>query len=165
MNLSSKQFARSDLVPLVTQVLLDTEVAAEQLSLEITESVFMHEDDKVNQIVQQLRTLGVSICVDDFGTGYSSLSYLQRFLVDSLKIDTSFVSDVATSVKSSELIKTILTMAQALGLRVIAEGIETKAQRDHLTNSGCVFGQGYAFAKPLPEKEATLLLTLGTVQF
>jgi diguanylate cyclase (GGDEF)-like protein/PAS domain S-box-containing protein len=159
VNLSSRQFIRSDLVPFVMEVLQSTGVAAQQLSLEVTESVLMHDDDRVNLSVQQLRALGVSIYVDDFGTGYSSLSYLQRFLVDSLKIDASFVSDVTTSVKSSELIKTILAMARTLGLKVVAEGIETKAQLEHLKTLGCAFGQGYMFSKPLTEPEATAFLT------
>lgn len=164
VNLSSWHLIHDDLVPFVREVLQSTGVAAEQLGLEVTESVLVQDNDKAGLIIEQLRTLGVRIYVDDFGTGYSSLSYLQRFLVDSLKIDASFVRDVTTNVKSSELITTILAMARTLGLTVVAEGIETKAQLEHLKDLGCVFGQGYIFAKPLTELEATSYLTSNTIR-
>ncbi len=158
VNFSSRQFSRDDLVPFVAQVLQTTGVAAGQLRLEMTESVLIGDDARVGENVAQLRALGVGIYVDDFGTGYSSLGLLQRFSIDSLKIDVSFVRDVTTSARSAELIKTVVTLARALGVTVVAEGIETEAQLEHLKTLGCEFGQGYLFAKPLSEAEATTLL-------
>lgn len=153
VNLSSKQFLRPDLVAYVQRVLAETGVPPEALKLEVTESTLMAHSDEVNLIVQRLRAVGVKLYIDDFGTGYSSLSYLRRFQVDAVKIDQSFVSSMYTSPESTELVRTIIAMAQTLRLDVVAEGVETQAQLEQLRAFGCVYAQGYLFAQPLPEAE------------
>ncbi len=153
VNLSSKQFLRPDLVSYVQRVLAETGLPPECLKLEVTESTLMAHSDEVNLIVQRLRGAGVKLYIDDFGTGYSSLSYLQRFQVDAVKIDRSFTSNMYASPESTELVRAIIAMAQTLRLDVVAEGVETQAQLEQLRAFGCVYGQGYLFAAPLPEAE------------
>ena len=157
VNLSSKQFLRADLVGSVKQVLAETGVQPVSLKLEVTESTLMAYSDEVNLTVQELH-VGVKLYLDDFGTGYSSLSYLQRFQLDAVKIDRSFISNVSTSPESTALVRAIIAMAQTLRLEVVAEGVETQAQLEQLKAFGCSYGQGYLFAKPLCELEARALL-------
>ena len=158
VNLSSRQFLEVDLVECVQNVLLETGIRPEHLKLEVTESVLMQHEDAVMIAFEQLKALGVKLYIDDFGTGYSSLSYLQRFPVDTLKIDRSFVDNMVKTPESAELVKTIIAMAQALNLSVVAEGIETEAQLVQLNALGCSYGQGYLFAKPLTVERATAML-------
>lgn len=128
------------------------------VKLELTESALVQNSEAVDAVFRQLKALGVKLYLDDFGTGYSSLSYLQRFPVDALKIDRSFVHHMTVSPESTELIKTILAMSQTLNLGVVAEGIETEAQRARLAALGCTYAQGYLFAQPLGVDEATAFL-------
>ncbi len=158
VNLSSRQFLEADLVDFVGGVLEETAIRPEHLKLEVTESVLMQHLEAVTVAFRRLKALGVKLYVDDFGTGYSSLSYLQRFPVDTLKIDRSFIHNMATSPESAELVRTIIAMAQALNLSVVAEGIETASQLAQLEALGCSYGQGYFFAKLLEVSEATSLL-------
>ncbi len=134
----------------------ETGVRPEQLNLEITESVMMQNSIAVAETFAQLKALGIKLYLDDFGTGYSSLSYLQSFPVDALKVDRSFVTNMTVSPERAELIKTILEMARTLKLDVVAEGIETEAQRAQLAALGCLYGQGYLFARPAPESALQL---------
>ena len=120
----------------------------ESLRLEVTESVVLHHGEEVMRRLRMLRDFGVQLSIDDFGTGYSSLSYLQRFRYDELKIDRSFVSDIAGA-DSLAIVETILSLASHLGIGVVAEGIETAEQLAHLRSLGCPHGQGFWFAKPL----------------
>ncbi len=147
VNLSAKQLALPNLASEVEAVLRETGVAAGRLKLELTESALM--GDGVSETLHKLRALGVHIQIDDFGTGYSSLSYLHRFPIDSLKIDRSFVSRIGEDEVSGAIITTIVSLARALDIGVIAEGIETRAQLEWLKNLGCEAGQGYLFAPPL----------------
>jgi EAL domain-containing protein (putative c-di-GMP-specific phosphodiesterase class I) len=117
--------------------------------LELTESVTMRDEERTTRILSELRKLGVRLCIDDFGTGYSSLSYLRRFALDILKIDRSFVSDMLINSESLEIVKTILSLGSNLGMKVIAEGVETPEQASQLRSLGCEFAQGYFFSKPL----------------
>lgn len=119
------------------------------LTLEITESVVLDGGPRSNALLERLRTRGFKICIDDFGTGYSSLRYLQQFKVDSIKIDRSFVSGPDGEVASEPIVRTLMTLAEAFDVRVVAEGIETERQRDVLSTVGCRYGQGYYYARPL----------------
>jgi diguanylate cyclase (GGDEF)-like protein len=150
VNLSMLQFRHGDLVQQVTQALRESGLRADQLELEITESVLMRETDKVFATAQRLKELGVSLSIDDFGTGYSSLAYLQRLDVDKLKIDRSFVRDALETKSTAAIVRAIVDMARALEVEVVAEGIETAAQREFLEAAQCSMGQGYLFARPMP---------------
>jgi EAL domain-containing protein (putative c-di-GMP-specific phosphodiesterase class I) len=119
------------------------------LRLELPECVTRRDEERTTRILSELRKLGVRLCIDDFGTGYSSLSYLRRFALDILKIDRSFVSDMLNNSESLEIVKTILSLGSNLGMKVIAEGVETPEQASQLRSLGCEFAQGYFFSKPL----------------
>jgi predicted signal transduction protein with EAL and GGDEF domain len=160
VNVSAKQFAQPDLVQQVSQVLQDTGLAPGNLRLELTESVTMRDEEHTTRTLSELRRLGVRLCVDDFGTGYSSLSYLRRFAPHILKIDRSFVCDMLENGESREIVKTILNLGSNLGMKVIAEGVETAEQVAQLKSLGCEFAQGYLFSKPLDsEAVARALVT------
>lgn len=149
VNLSVKQFVQPDLVEQIAEVLQQTNLEAKNLKLEITESVLMEDAEAVTPMLSHLKALGIILCLDDFGTGYSSLSYLHRFPIDILKIDRSFVSRLGCGEENSKIVQGIITLAQALGIGVIAEGIETLEQQTQLSLLQCKYGQGYLFSKPL----------------
>src|SRR5579864_2228372 len=149
VNISAKQFAQTDLVLQIGQVLSETGLAPGNLRLELTESVTMRDEERTTRILSELRKLGVCLCIDDFGTGYSSLSYLRRFALDILKIDRSFVTDMLNNSESQEIVKTILSLGRNLRMKVVAEGVETREQMSLLKSLGCEFAQGYLFARPL----------------
>ena len=149
VNLSSRQFANPDMVDRVSEILDETRFPADRLKLEITESVFFEYQDRALEMLDRLCKLGVETDIDDFGTGYSNLSYLVRLPISTLKIDRSFVGMMAESPANREVIRTVILMARNLGLKVVAEGIETEEQRDALTYLGCDLGQGFLFAKPM----------------
>ncbi len=149
VNLSSKQFIQAGLVEQVEQTLREVGLEPRYLKLEITESVIMNDPAAASAMLCRLRDLGVRISIDDFGTGYSSLSYLQRFPIDTLKIDRSFVRDLGAAKVDSEIIRSIISLAQALDMDVVAEGVETTMQRDFLENLGCEHGQGYYFSRSI----------------
>jgi diguanylate cyclase (GGDEF)-like protein len=150
VNLSILQFRHGDLVQQVEDALRASGLPASQLELEITESVLIRETDKVLATAHRLKQLGVSLAIDDFGTGYSSLAYLQRLSVNKLKIDQSFVRDALDSKSTAAIVRAIIEMARALEVEVVAEGIETAAQRGFLESAQCAMGQGYLFARPMP---------------
>jgi len=159
VNLSPRQLARGDIVEVVKRILDETGLQAQYLELEITESVMTTDVEKSFALLTQLRALGVKISLDDFGTGYSSLSYLKRFPVDTLKIDQSFVRDIATDQDSGAIVKAIISLGRNLNLTVLAEGIETQDQFRFLLANGCDEGQGYLMSKPIPNKNFVDLLT------
>jgi diguanylate cyclase (GGDEF)-like protein/PAS domain S-box-containing protein len=162
INLSGKQFAQARLVEEVDQALKESGLAPERLRLEITESVVMENAVSAMAMIDQLRALNVKIDIDDFGTGYSSLSYLQRFEVDNLKIDRSFVSNIGTGRgENAEIVRTIVTLARHLGMDAVAEGVETSDQLRMLQELGCHRVQGYLFAEPVDVPEAERLLEAG----
>ncbi len=154
VNLSSRQFTQPDLGKQIEEILRETGLPASSLRLEITESVVMVNGERTIEILQQLRRIGVQVEIDDFGTGYSSLSYLHRFPIDTLKIDRSFIGQMnAETGKISqrngfEILHTITSLAQGLGMKVVAEGIETEEQVTKLKEIGCELGQGYYFSEP-----------------
>ncbi|MGZ4777719.1 MAG: EAL domain-containing protein [Thermoanaerobaculia bacterium] len=149
VNISSRQFIQGDLVATVHSALMDARLDPSALHLEITESVIIQNAESTYGIIEQLRSLGCSIAVDDFGTGYSSLSYLLRFAIDQLKIDSSFVHSARDERKSAEIIRSIVNLGRTLDIEVVAEGIETLQQADHLRELRCVLGQGYLFSRPV----------------
>src|SRR5438105_548771 len=149
VNLSSKQFSQTTLISKVAMILQETGVNPHTVKLEITESVVMENIDTATDMLRQLRGLGVKLAIDDFGTGYSSLSYLHRFPIDTLKIDRSFVTRMSENNENTEIVRTIVVLAQNLGMDVIAEGVETNEQLVLLQKLGCENGQGYFFSKPV----------------
>jgi diguanylate cyclase (GGDEF)-like protein/PAS domain S-box-containing protein len=150
VNLSARQFMRDDLVEVVERVLRDTGLKPHLLELEITESMTMHNVERAIQILHGLKNLGVMISLDDFGTGYSSLSYLKHFPIHMLKIDQSFVRDITVDPDDAAIVNSIIALAHALQLNVIAEGVETEEQLAYLVEQGCFEMQGYLFSPPLP---------------
>ena len=158
VNISSRGFLAEGLPEAVARALAENDLAARQLNLEITESLLMQPETSVDTVVAELSALGVGLCLDDFGTGYASLTYLQRFPASGLKIDRSFVQEVGVSDKSAVLVGGVAGMARELGMRVVAEGIETREQAERLRGLGCGYGQGYLFARPLDAAEAGAFL-------
>ncbi len=154
VNLSCKQFLQPDLVEQVTAALISTRLEPRCLKLEITESHLMENSVMSVKMMTRLRELGVELSLDDFGTGYSSLSYLHRLPVNYLKIDRSFVSRMTESDENSEIVNTIIKLAQSMKMKVIAEGIETSAQLEQLKRLNCEYGQGYFYSKPLEAEAA-----------
>lgn len=158
VNFSAKQFAQPDLLHHIDRILDQTGLEARYLKLEITESAVMENPEQAEAILQQLRARHIQISIDDFGTGYSSLKYLHRFSADTLKIDRSFVMGLGTQSENLHIVRAVITLAQTLGMDVIAEGIETEAQLQQLRALGCPHGQGYLFAKPLDLTSVETLL-------
>jgi diguanylate cyclase (GGDEF)-like protein/PAS domain S-box-containing protein len=150
VNLSSVQFRHADLPELVTSILQEAGLPAHLLELELTEGVAMTHPQRAIAVMDDLHRRGVRMSIDDFGTGYSSLSYLKRFQVYKLKIDQSFVRDIAVDPDDKAIVGAIISMASSLGLHTIAEGVETQEQLDLLRAWGCTEAQGYYFSRPLP---------------
>ncbi|QKW11208.1 aminotransferase class I/II-fold pyridoxal phosphate-dependent enzyme [Streptomyces sp. NA04227] len=162
VNVSPRQFRDSGFIDHVERTLATSGLVPGSLVLELTESVLMQHDEQIVAAMHQLKQLGVALAIDDFGTGFSSLSYLREFPIDVLKVDKSFIDNIATDGQQIALVEEIVRIADVLGLRVIAEGIENEGQRDLLTAIGCRHGQGFLFAPPVPAPEAERLLTSGT---
>ena len=158
VNISAQGFGRPDLVGQVADALQESGLPAQSLRLEITETVAMADAERTRNILVELKALGVRISLDDFGAGYSSLSYLQRFPVDVLKIDRSFVEGIGRNEECGEIIRTILNLARTLELDVVAEGTETAAQVDYLEKLDCRFAQGFYFSKAVPFEELGAIL-------
>ena len=158
VNVSGRQLDDARFVGEVAAALAAAGVAPGRLTLEVTESVIMRDPDATLERLRALKALGVSLAIDDFGTGYSSLSYLRRFPVDALKIDKSFVDGVADGGSDAALARTIVALAEMLGIRSVAEGIERPEQRAQLAALGCDVGQGYLFARPLAAGDAAAAL-------
>lgn len=152
VNVSGKQFERSNAVETIRRIIHESELEPQYVELEITESVLMGNPSVLGEKLIALKALGIEIAIDDFGTGYSSLSYLKAFPIDKLKIDQSFVRELPHSERDSAIVKAIIAMADALGFKTIAEGIEEEAQANFLKEFGCMQGQGYRYARPLDEK-------------
>jgi diguanylate cyclase (GGDEF)-like protein len=158
VNISARQFSAADLPALVERTLRQTGLDSGYLELEVTESVAMHDVGRTVATLRALHRLGVKLSIDDFGTGYSSLSYLKRFPVDRLKVDQSFVRNIATDDDDAAIVQAIVALAHSLDLAVIAEGVETEEQRGLLAALGCEQIQGYLISRPLPAVELTSFL-------
>ncbi len=157
VNLSARQFTQPDLVEQIAEILAETGLEPSSLELEITESVVMDQSETGVRALRRLRELGVRLVLDDFGTGYSSLSYLKHLPLDTIKIDRSFVAGLDATADRS-IVEAVIALAHGLGIGVVAEGIETDAQRRRLIELGCDLGQGYLFSRPVPAKDAGRLL-------
>ncbi len=160
VNVSPKQFAQPDLAAQISQLLRQNGMDPRFVDLEITETIAMADAEKSTGMLSELKALGVGLDIDDFGTGYSSLSRLQSFRVDTLKIDRIFVSRMDSDPETHEIVRVIINLAHSLGLKVVAEGVETQAQFDLLKKLGCERAQGYLFSKPVDHN--TILKLLAT---
>ncbi|HSW51547.1 MAG TPA: bifunctional diguanylate cyclase/phosphodiesterase, partial [Bryobacteraceae bacterium] len=158
VNVSATQFARPDFVETVAQALAESGLSPSLLELELTESMVMRDLDESARQMDRLRALGVGISIDDFGTGYSSLSYLWRLPIDTLKIDRSFLKEIDRDADTIPLVRAIVALAHGLGLRVVAEGIETRQQLEALRDAGCDIFQGFFLGEPAPPNAVERLL-------
>jgi EAL domain-containing protein (putative c-di-GMP-specific phosphodiesterase class I) len=149
INISAVQFKRGNLEEVIKDALRSSGLNPYFLELELTESILINDVENVLKTLQSLKVLGIQLSIDDFGTGYSSLTYLKRFAVDKLKIDQSFVRDIADDQEDAVIVKTIIQMAKSLNLKTIAEGVENEAVLRVIETYGCDEVQGYYFAKPL----------------
>ena len=157
VNVSARQLRQADFVGQVLAVLAETRANPQRLKIELTESMLLNDVEEVIEKMTQLKAHGVGFALDDFGTGYSSLAYLKRLPLDQLKIDKSFVRDVLSDPNDAAIARTILALAASLDLEVVAEGVETRGQRDFLAGNGCKAFQGYLFGKPGPVDALALL--------
>jgi diguanylate cyclase (GGDEF)-like protein len=158
VNLSPVQFRKNGLVPTVQAALTASGLRPDRLELEITESVFLRDTADTLAALHQLRGMGIGMALDDFGTGYSSLSYLRSFPFNKIKIDQSFVRDLLTNRESMSIVRSVIGLGQSLGIKTIAEGVETPEQLERLRADGCAEGQGYLFSRPRPASEIPLLI-------
>ena len=158
VNMSPTQFKRQDVCKLVQTELERTALSPERLELELTENLLMQNAEIVAKDIAALRDVGVQFAIDDFGTGYSSLSYIRTLPINRLKIDRSFIANVASSASDAAIVRTILALADALGIAVTAEGVETNAQLERLNELGCDEVQGYFFSRPLAARDCMSLL-------
>ena len=160
-----KQFAQVDLIDQVDKILLETQLDGKSLKLEITESALIENNESIRVKMSRLRARNIDLCIDDFGTGYSSFNYLYNFPINTLKIDRSFVNRIGLtnlvndkSIKTKEILRSIITLSHNLGINVVAEGVETPEQALQLQALKCEYAQGYLFSKPLDMTAATGLV-------
>lgn len=149
VNLSAKQLADPNLIYTIRKALKDSQLEAKYLELEITESTIMENPELVMATLHQLKAMNIKLSIDDFGTGYSSLNYLKRFPIDVIKIDRSFTSDITTNKVDADIVKTIIALAHIMGVKVVAEGVETERQKEFLKTESCDIIQGYYLSKPI----------------
>jgi len=164
VNLSPRQFEQPDLPARVAEILRRTGMAPELLELEITESVTMNARERTQALFAELRSLGICLSIDDFGTGQSSISYLKKFPIHSIKIDHSFVREIAVSPADRAIVKAVIGIARGLNLRVVAEGVETREQRRRLIDWACDEIQGYLVSRPMPPDAFTKTLRAGVIE-
>jgi diguanylate cyclase (GGDEF)-like protein len=158
VNLSPRQFRQPDLTRQIAAMLNETGLEADALELEITESMAMQDPERASQLLHELRGMGIGLTIDDFGTGYSSLSYIKGFPIRCLKIDRTFMDGIPNDTNNTAITKATIALAKSLGLCVIAEGVETEAQKSFLTDAGCEKAQGYLFGRPAPASDIESLL-------
>lgn len=158
VNVSGRQFLRLGFAETVERILTEEGTAVTAVELEITETVLAHDTDVCIETLRRLKRLGLEIALDDFGTGYSSMSYLKRFPVDTLKIDRAFVAECDVNAEDAAICTAILSLARGLGLKTLAEGVETPGQLEFLRREGCQFYQGFFFRRPMPVEEVERLL-------
>jgi EAL domain-containing protein (putative c-di-GMP-specific phosphodiesterase class I) len=158
VNVSAKQFHQTDFVAQVQATVQRQAINPKRLKLELTESMLLENIEETIATMSVLKAIGIQFSLDDFGTGYSSLQYLKRLPLDQLKIDQSFVRDLATDSNDKAIVRTIIAIATSLGMDVIAEGVETEQQRQFLLDIGCIHFQGYLFGKPVPIADFEALL-------
>jgi EAL domain-containing protein (putative c-di-GMP-specific phosphodiesterase class I) len=163
VNVSVHQLMAPGFAGTVEAVLLDNHTDPGQVTLEVTESVFVEDAERALVVLGDLKQLGVTLALDDFGTGYSSLSYLKRFPVDIVKIDQGFIADLSRDATSSVIVSSVVELSHVLGMTVVAEGVETAEQHREVEALGCESSQGFYFARPMPAEDLDALLQLGTV--
>lgn len=164
VNISSPHFRQERLLEAASLALNNSQLDASYLEIEVTESLLMQNIESTIAVLEKLKSMGVKLSIDDFGTGYSSLNYLQRFPIDALKIDRSFVKDLGNTPDDAAITRAIIAMADSLNLSVVAEGVETEKQMDILQSMGCQEMQGYLFSQPVPAQVASQLLRAGMIQ-
>ena len=158
VNVSARQFKDAALVDVIDRVLAETGIAPEDLEIEVTEGAIMEDISKAIEMLLDLKVRGVKVAIDDFGTGYSSLGQLKKLPFDRLKVDRSFISELDNDLDSQVIVEMIIELAAKLNMEIIAEGIETEAQKKFLISRGCYPMQGFFFAKPMPAVEFTQFL-------
>ncbi|MFP5229876.1 MAG: EAL domain-containing protein [Acidobacteriota bacterium] len=163
VNVSAAQFRQEGFRDLIRRVLEETGAPAQFIELELTESVLLSNADVVFKILHELQEMGLRLAIDDFGTGYSSLSYLRHFPVMRLKIDRSFIREVAINADDAAITRAIISMSRGLNLKVLAEGVESETQLGFLREQGCDEYQGYYFSRPLPAADVKQRLRQWTV--
>jgi EAL domain-containing protein (putative c-di-GMP-specific phosphodiesterase class I) len=161
VNLSPRLFLSGDIVAHVAELLDEAQLPADQVELEITETVFMGDGDRAITALDRFKDLGVNLAMDDFGTGYSSLSYLRRFPLDIIKIDRSLVIGIEHEEEVAMIARAVISLGQSLRKTVVAEGVENQAQFDFLRYQGCHEFQGYLLSRPLSQEALTHLLEAG----
>ena len=159
VNVSARQLAEADFADVVLGVLARTGVKPSQVCLEITEATLMDDVVSAWSGLRRLKSLGVRLAIDDFGTGHSSLNYLKNFALDVLKVDQSFVRGMSENREDAAIVRAVVSLAQALGLEAVAEGVETPEQLARLRELGCEYAQGYYFARPEPSEVITEFLS------
>jgi EAL domain-containing protein (putative c-di-GMP-specific phosphodiesterase class I) len=158
VNVSAYQLRDPDLARSVQRILVETGTDPADVTLELTESVFIRDSDGVLSVLNALKELGVMIALDDFGTGYSSLSYLKRFPVDIVKIDRAFIADICIEPTSRLIVSAIVELAHSMSMKVVAEGVESVQQREVIQSLDCDAYQGYLFARPSPLADLEIML-------
>jgi len=161
VNISAVEFRHEGFLDGVARILKETGLAPRYLELELTESILIHDAESSASVLEALKAMGVQLAIDDFGTGYSSLSYLKRFPIDTLKIDQSFVRDIATDADDATIVTAVIGMGRNLKQRVIAEGVETHEQLEFLQARNCDEGQGFHFSHPVTAEDFARLLSPG----
>ncbi len=153
VNMSARQFYREDLTQKIAEIVRGEGCEPSWIELEVTETSLMHDVDSIRRVLHRLRDEGFTVAIDDFGTGYSSLTHLKHFPIDTLKIDISFIADLETDPQDAAITEAIIRLARGLGLKVVAEGVGTKAQLEFLGHHGCHYFQGFWVSKPMPAKD------------
>src|SRR5205807_1591955 len=164
VNLSPRQFADANLLHDVDEALIASGMSPVLLQLEVTESMVMRNVSRAIKVLDAIQSRGIRLAIDDFGTGYSSMSLMKQFPIDTIKIDRSFVRDLADDTEDQAIAQAIISMGKALGMTVIAEGVETVEQQEFLRNHACDEMQGFLFSKPLPPRELAELLRSTAVE-
>ena len=158
VNLSGRQFYREDLAQRIVEIVREANCDPKWIELEVTESSLLHDLDAIKRVLKELRETGFGVAIDDFGTGYSSLSHLKHFPIDTLKIDISFIADIETDPGDAAITEAIIALARGLGLRVVAEGVETHAQLNIIRELDCDLVQGFLFSRPICNTDVLQLL-------
>jgi diguanylate cyclase (GGDEF)-like protein/PAS domain S-box-containing protein len=164
INLSAQQFVQKDLVSIITREIKKQGLSPESIQVEITESMMIQDIDRVTQVLDNLKSAGISIAVDDFGTGYSSLEHLKRFPIDKLKIDKSFIDSILHNADDACIVEAVIALGHNMNMQIIAEGVENEHQARFLKEHHCDYGQGYFYSKPLPAQKMELLIKQFTQQ-
>jgi EAL domain-containing protein (putative c-di-GMP-specific phosphodiesterase class I) len=165
VNVTKHQVEDAETIAVIDRIPGDSGISPGQLKLELTEGVLMDDFARARDWIAELKQRHIKLSIDDFGTGYSSLGYLHQLRVDELKIDRSFVGQMLREPRSMEIVRAIIGLAHGLGLRTVAEGIEQQAQAERLNEIGCDLGQGYHFARPMPEADVMAMMGEGGFRF